>query len=318
LIPGLGLVTAGESAAAAGIAADIYEHTISVIEGAEQIHEYQALPEADLFDMEYWSLEQAKLGKQKPKPLSGRVVYITGAARGIGAATARAFAREGATLYLVDREADALAACARDLRAAHEVLDLTDELAVRQSIERAVIQFGGLDGVVSNAGVAPQSPIELASTEQLQASFLINFFAHQWVASAAVAVLKAQGRGGFLLFNASKAAFNPGAGFGPYAVPKAALIALVKQYALELGEHGIRSNAINADRIRSGLLASEEIEARAKARGLAADDYYKANLLKSEVTADHVARGFVDLALSERTTGSVLTVDGGNIAASPR
>src|SRR4029077_7983620 len=136
---------------------------------------------------------------------------------------------------------------------------------------------------------------------------------HHWVASAAVAVMKRQGRGGFLLFNASKAAFNPGAGFGPYALPKAALIALVKQYALELGEHGIRSNAINADRIRSGLLAEADIEARANARGLTASDYYKANLLRSEVTADHVAQGFVDLALSERTTGSVLTVDGGNI-----
>jgi rhamnose utilization protein RhaD (predicted bifunctional aldolase and dehydrogenase)/NAD(P)-dependent dehydrogenase (short-subunit alcohol dehydrogenase family) len=318
LVPGLGLITAGQSAAAAGIAADIYEHTIAVIDDAERIHEYRALPEGDLFDMEYWSLEQAKLGKQKPKPLAGRVVYVTGAARGIGAATARAFAREGATLYLVDREAEALGAVARELRCAHEVLDLTDEAAVRGSLERAVEQFGGLDGVVSNAGLAPQSPIELASTEQLQASFLINFFAHQWVASAAVAVLKAQGRGGFLLFNASKAAFNPGAGFGPYALPKAALIALVKQYALELGEHGIRSNAINADRIRSGLLAEAEIEARAKARGLTSGDYYKANLLRSEVTADHVAQGFVDLALAERTTGSVLTVDGGNIAASPR
>jgi NAD(P)-dependent dehydrogenase (short-subunit alcohol dehydrogenase family) len=120
------------------------------------------------------------------------------------------------------------------------------------------------------------------------------------------------------LFNASKAAFNPGAGFGPYAAPKAALIALVKQYALELGEQGIRSNAINADRIRSGLLDQAEIEARAHARGLAVDDYYRANLLRSEVTAEHVAAAFVDLALAERTTGSVVTVDGGNIAASPR
>jgi rhamnose utilization protein RhaD (predicted bifunctional aldolase and dehydrogenase)/NAD(P)-dependent dehydrogenase (short-subunit alcohol dehydrogenase family) len=318
LVPGLGLITAGESAGAAGIAADIYEHTIAVIDGAERIHEYRALPEGDLFDMEYWSLEQAKLGKQKPRPLAGRVVYVTGAARGIGAATARAFAREGATLYLVDREAEALGAIARELRSAHEVLDLTDEAAVRGSLDRVVEHFGGLDGVVSNAGIAPQGPIELASTEHLQASFLINFFAHQWVASAAAAVLKAQGRGGFLLFNASKAAFNPGAGFGPYALPKAALIALVKQYALELGEHGIRSNAINADRIRSGLLTEADIEARASARGLTSDDYYRANLLRSEVTADHVAQGFVELALAERTTGSVLTVDGGNIAASPR
>jgi NAD(P)-dependent dehydrogenase (short-subunit alcohol dehydrogenase family) len=121
-----------------------------------------------------------------------------------------------------------------------------------------------------------------------------------------------------LLFNASKAAFNPGADFGPYAVPKAALIALMKQYALELGRYGVRSNAVNADRIRTGLLDGGDLEARARARNLAVDDYYRANLLAREVTADDVAQAFVSLALAQSTTGSVLTVDGGNIAASPR
>jgi NAD(P)-dependent dehydrogenase (short-subunit alcohol dehydrogenase family) len=121
-----------------------------------------------------------------------------------------------------------------------------------------------------------------------------------------------------LLFNASKAAFNPGAGFGPYAVPKAALLALVKQYAIELGAQGIRCNAVNADRVRTGLLDAQDVQARAAARGLSADDYYRSNLLGREVSAADVAQAFVALALSERTTGSVLTVDGGNIAASPR
>jgi NAD(P)-dependent dehydrogenase (short-subunit alcohol dehydrogenase family) len=130
--------------------------------------------------------------------------------------------------------------------------------------------------------------------------------------------MRRQGGGGFLLFNASKAAFNPGAGFGPYAVPKAALVALMKQYALELGPHGIRSNAVNADRVRTGLLDQSEIAARARARGLDGDGYYKANLLGREVSADDVAHAFVSLALAHSTTGSVLTVDGGNIAASPR
>jgi rhamnose utilization protein RhaD (predicted bifunctional aldolase and dehydrogenase)/NAD(P)-dependent dehydrogenase (short-subunit alcohol dehydrogenase family) len=318
LIPGVGLVTAAATPEAASIAADIYEHTIRVIRYAEAIGSYRALPEGDIFDMEYWSLEQAKLGKSKPKPLATRIVYITGAARGIGAATARAFAAEGAVLYLVDREADALTALARELRCACEVVDLTDEAAVRRSVEHAVERYGGLDGVISNAGTAPQGAIDRASTRELAASFAINFYAHHWVASAASAVLEAQASGGFLLFNASKAAWNPGPGFGPYAVAKAALLALVKQYALELGEIGIRCNAVNADRIRTGLLDAADIEARAQARGLSPDDYYRSNLLRREVSADDVARAFVSLALAESTTGSVLTVDGGNIAASPR
>lgn len=318
LVPGLGLITAGATPEAAKIAADIYEHTITVIRNAEAIGKYQALPEGDIFDMEYWSLEQAKLGKAKPKPLHGRVVYITGAARGIGAATARMFAREGAVLFLVDREAEALTAIARELKCECEALDLTDERAVRHSIDRAIETHGGIDGVISNAGIAAQGAIEDTSTEALQKSFGINFYAHHWVASAAVHVMKIQGRGGFLLFNASKAAFNPGADFGPYAIPKAALVALMKQYALELGKYGIRSNAINADRIRTGLLDAKDLEARAKARNLELDDYFRANLLAREVTADDVAHGFLSLALAESTTGSVLTVDGGNIAASPR
>jgi rhamnose utilization protein RhaD (predicted bifunctional aldolase and dehydrogenase)/NAD(P)-dependent dehydrogenase (short-subunit alcohol dehydrogenase family) len=318
LVPGLGVITAGGTPEAARIAADIYEHTISVIRNAEAVGKYQALPEGDIFDMEYWSLEQAKLGKTKAKPLAGQIVYVTGAARGIGTAIARRFAAEGAVLYLVDREAEALASLARELGCGSEVLDLRDERAVRRSIEHAVQMHGGLDGVVSNAGVAPQAPIAEARTDALQDSFAINFYAHHWVAGAATEVMKRQGRGGFLLFNASKAAWNPGAGFGPYAVAKAALVALVKQYALELGEHGIRSNAVNADRIRSGLLDAAEIEARAKARGLTPDAYYRTNLLHREVTADDVAHAFFCLATAQSTTGSVLTVDGGNIAASPR
>jgi rhamnose utilization protein RhaD (predicted bifunctional aldolase and dehydrogenase)/NAD(P)-dependent dehydrogenase (short-subunit alcohol dehydrogenase family) len=318
LVPGVGLITAGATPQAAAIAADIYEHTISVIRSAEAIGSYHALPEADIFDMEYWSLEQAKLGKTKPKPLAGRIVYVTGAARGIGAATARAFAQQGAVLYLVDREAAPLAALASELKCSSEVVELTDESAVRRSIDHAVEAYGGLDGVVSNAGTAPQGAIDRTTTAELERSFAINFYAHHWVASAASAVLEAQARGGFLLFNASKAAWNPGVGFGPYAVPKAALLALVKQYALELGEIGVRCNAVNADRIRTGLLDSADIEARARARGLSPDDYYRSNLLHREVTPDDVAQAFVSLALAESTTGSVLTVDGGNIAASPR
>ncbi len=318
LMPGVGLVAVGATAGAASIAADIYEHTIDVIVGAEAVGRYAPVGEDDTFDMEYWSLEQAKLGKQAARALEGRIVYVTGAARGIGAAVARRFAKEGAALYLVDREAEPLAKLAAELCATHEAFDVTDELAARASLSRAVEMYGGLDGVVSNAGVAPQGAIAECSTKTLDASLRVNLLQHHWIASAATAVLRAQGTGGFLLFNASKAAFNPGAGFGPYAVAKAALVALMKQYALEEGAHGIRANAVNADRVRTGLLSEDDVAERARARGLTADDYYRSNLLQREVSADDVAEAFLALALAKSTTGAVLTVDGGNIAASPR
>ncbi|HKU38475.1 MAG TPA: bifunctional aldolase/short-chain dehydrogenase, partial [Polyangiales bacterium] len=318
LVPGLGVIAAGESPKAARIAADIYEHTIEVIRSAEAVGRYEALPEGDIFDMEYWSLEQAKLGKGQKRPLEGHGVYISGAAHGIGAATAKLFAQAGASLFLVDRDGEAVAALAKSLGAASATVDVSDEGALRASVEAAVQHLGGLDGVISNAGTAPQGAIAEVSTAALEASFRINFYAHHWLASAASAVFARQGMGGFLLFNASKSAWNPGPDFGPYALPKAALLALTKQYALELGPSGVRCNAINADRIRTQLLDANDVAERARARGLSPDQYYRANLLGREVTAEDVAQGFLSLALAQSTTGSVLTVDGGNIAASPR
>jgi NAD(P)-dependent dehydrogenase (short-subunit alcohol dehydrogenase family) len=138
------------------------------------------------------------------------------------------------------------------------------------------------------------------------------------VAQAAVAIMREQGTGGVLLFNTSKQAVNPGADFGPYGLPKAATLFLMRQYAVDHGRDGIRANAVNADRIRSGLLTETMIAARSQARGVTADDYMRGNLLRREVTAEDVARAFVDLALAEKTTGAVLTVDGGNIAAALR
>jgi rhamnose utilization protein RhaD (predicted bifunctional aldolase and dehydrogenase)/NAD(P)-dependent dehydrogenase (short-subunit alcohol dehydrogenase family) len=318
LVPGIGLISVGATEKAAAIAGDIYEHTLGVIETAEAIGRYEVLPTADLFDMEYWSLEQAKLGKSKPTPLQGRVVYVSGAGRGIGAACARAFANVGASLYLTDRDEEALVGVAKPLGARCEVVDVSNESAVRKSVERCVRAFGGIDGVVSNAGIAPQGAIDEITTRDLKKSFEVNFFSHQYLASSAQRVMRAQGMGGFLLFNASKAAFNPGKGFGPYAIPKAAVVALMKQYAIEGGSIGVRSNAVNADRIRTALLASEDVQRRAEARGLDPDAYYRSNLLNREVTAEDVADAFVSLALAPSTTGCVITVDGGNIAAAPR
>jgi NAD(P)-dependent dehydrogenase (short-subunit alcohol dehydrogenase family) len=130
--------------------------------------------------------------------------------------------------------------------------------------------------------------------------------------------MRRQGTGGVLLFNASKQTVNPGPDFGPYGLPKAATIALMRQYALEYGGEGIRANAINADRIRSGLLTDAMVAARSKARGVSETDYLAGNLLGQEVTADDVAAAFLALALASKTTAAVLTVDGGNVAAALR
>ena len=181
-----------------------------------------------------------------------------------------------------------------------------------------MLAYGGIDIVVSNAGAAWQGRIGEVDEKILRQSFELNFWGHQNVAQASVAVMKTQGLGGCLLFNTSKQAINPGRDFGPYGLPKATTLFLMKQYALDYGSDGIRSNAVNADRIRSGLLTNDLIKRRSKARGLNEANYMAGNLLKREVMADDVAKAFVDLAKSDATTAAIMTVDGGNIEASLR
>ncbi len=320
LVPGLGLFGLGASAKDAAIAADIAENTIAVITDAEAIGRYECVGEADMFDVEYWSLEQAKLGKSAEKPLARQVAVVTGGGSGIGAATAKAMARAGAEVAVLDREADAAAATARALGGAALALacDVTDAAAVRAAFDRVAEAFGGVDIVVSNAGAAWQGTIGEVEEAVLRRSFELNFFAHQAVAQSAVRIMRAQGTGGALLFNVSKQAVNPGRDFGPYGLPKAATLSLMKQYALDHGADGIRANAVNADRIRSGLLTEAMIAARSGARGVSAETYMSGNLLKREVTAEDVAEAFVFLAQARTTTAAIVTVDGGNIEASLR
>ena len=156
------------------------------------------------------------------------------------------------------------------------------------------------------------------SNKKLRESFELNFFAHQSFAIEAAKILEIQGRGGQILFNISKQAINPGKGMGAYGMPKSTTMFLMRQLALELGNLGIRVNGINADRIRSGLLTSDFIKKRAKARFISEEKYMSGNLLEKEVEARHVAEGFIALAKLDRTTGHVLTVDGGNTAAELR
>jgi NAD(P)-dependent dehydrogenase (short-subunit alcohol dehydrogenase family) len=190
---------------------------------------------------------------------------------------------------------------------------------VRAAFDGVCATFGGVDVAVSNAGAAWQGAIGEVPDKELRASFELNFFAHQTVAQNAVRVMRAQGTGGALLFNASKQAVNPGPDFGPYGLPKAATLFLAKQYALEYGAEGITSNAVNADRVHTGIFAGGVLEERAAARGLSPDEYFRTgNLLQREVKAEDVAQAFVDLARARKTTAATLTVDGGNIAASLR
>jgi len=189
---------------------------------------------------------------------------------------------------------------------------------VAAAFDQTVRRFGGCDIVVSNAGAAWQGRIGEVDEKTLRDSFELNFFAHQWVAQSAVRVMSAQKTGGSLLFNVSRQAVSQGPNAGPYGLPKAATLFLMKQYALEYGAQGIRANAVNADGIRGGLLTPEFIRERAAAYGISEAAYMARNLLGREVTAADVAQAFVQLALARTTSGAFVPVDGGNLAAAPR
>ncbi|MCK5813677.1 MAG: bifunctional aldolase/short-chain dehydrogenase [Cocleimonas sp.] len=317
LVPGVGLYALGESKKAAEVAADVAEAMVDGITGAEAIDQFEALDSASLFDMEYWSLEQAKLGKGKEKPLARQVAVITGGAGVLGVAIATLFAENGAEVVIADVDGKQAKAVANAISptAIGVACDVTDSKAIDQLYQTTCETFGGVDIIISNAGGAWQGKIADLSDEDLRASFELNFFSHQNIAKQAVKIMQAQGTGGALLFNTSKQAINPGANFGAYGLPKSATLFLSRQYALEYGADGIRSNAVNADRIRSGILTTEMIQSRSIARGVSEKDYMAGNLLGLEVRAEDVAQAFLFHALQQRTTADVSTVDGGNINA---
>jgi rhamnose utilization protein RhaD (predicted bifunctional aldolase and dehydrogenase)/NAD(P)-dependent dehydrogenase (short-subunit alcohol dehydrogenase family) len=320
LVPGLGLFGLGRTKRDAAIAADIAEEWMAVVGDAERIGRFESISEADMFDCEYWPLEQAKLGARHEPPLAGQIVAVTGGAGAIGGATAKAFATAGAEVALLDLNLAAALEQAKTIGGSPLAIacDVTDGGSVRAAFAQIAEHFGGVDIVVSNAGAAWQGRIGEVDEDILRKSFELNFYGHQRLAQAAIKIMRTQGTGGCLLFNASKQAVNPGPNFGPYGIPKAALLALMRQYALDYGAEGIRANAVNADRIRSGLLTEEMIASRAKARGLSEKDYMSGNLLGREVTAEDVAQAFLHQALALKTTADVTTVDGGNIAAAMR
>jgi rhamnose utilization protein RhaD (predicted bifunctional aldolase and dehydrogenase)/NAD(P)-dependent dehydrogenase (short-subunit alcohol dehydrogenase family) len=318
LVPGLGFFGLGRSAKDAAVAADLAESWVETVTDAEAIGSFESLTEAELFEMEYWSLEQAKLGSAAEKPLQGQIALVTGGAGTIGLATARALKDAGVEIALLDRAEAAPEAAAQKLGGLGIACDVTDAAAVRAAFDNIAERLGGIDIVVSNAGAAWQGRIGEVDEKILRDSFELNFFAHQSVAQNAVRIMRSQGTGGCLLFNVSRQAVSQGPNAGPYGLPKAATLFLMKQYALEYGAEGIRANAVNADGIRGGLLTPEFIAERAAAYGMTEAEYMSRNLLKREVTAEDVAQAFLNLALARNTTGAFATVDGGNIAAAPR
>ena len=312
-VPGFGLFGLGLTRNDSVIAADIAESFINTVRGAESIGKYKSLNESDVFDVEYWSLEQAKLSSSDNQPLVGNVVAITGGGGTIGNAIAHEFSKLGAEVAVLD-----LDFAGNEGSYFRLACDVTDPANVKQAFKKICKHFGGLDIVVSNAGAMYQGTMEDVSDETLRKSFEVNFFSHQTVMQNAVKIMKLQGVGGSLLLNVSKQAVNPGAEAGPYGIAKAATLALMRQYALEVGPYGIRVNAVNPDRIQSGLLTKEMIRSRASARGVDASEYLTENILGREVTAQDVALAFTHLALSQSTVANVATVDGGNIAAALR
>jgi rhamnose utilization protein RhaD (predicted bifunctional aldolase and dehydrogenase)/NAD(P)-dependent dehydrogenase (short-subunit alcohol dehydrogenase family) len=317
LIPGFGLVGFGRTYKDAKIAGDVGEIFIETVSGAEAHGAFKPVEMGELFKLEYWSLEQAKLATAKKRPLDGQVVLVTGGAGAIGKAICEVFTEQGAQIVVADLEQDKAEEVAAALGAGHLGLacDVTNAKSVATAFDKACTQYGGLDIIVSNAGAAWEGAIGELDDATLRKSFELNFFSHQTISQAAIEIFKAQGTGGCLLYNTSKQAINPGANFGAYGLPKAATLFLSRQYALEYGSIGVRSNAVNADRIRSGLLDNDMIASRSSARGVSVDDYMAGNLLQQEVTARDVAEIFLSQALASKTTGNVATVDGGNIAA---
>ncbi|MCA8914181.1 MAG: bifunctional aldolase/short-chain dehydrogenase [Planctomycetes bacterium] len=335
LVPGVGLMAWGESKKAARIAADIYEHTIRVKSLVYATGEYEALPETDLFDVEYWPLEQAKLGKNKPKPLQGQVAVVTGAAGAIGSAVAQSLIEAGAHVVLSDVNAERLEATCEALGAKYGrdsrrgvVSDVTDERSVQALFEEASRQYGGVDIVVPNAGIAHSRPLEELDTDDWQRVMDVNVKGYFLVMREAARLMKKQGTGGHIIAIGSKNVMAPGAEFSAYSASKAAVHQLAKVTAMELAKDGIRVNVLapdavfGDDRNPSGLW-DEVGPDRAKAHGIEfkqlEEHYRNRNLLHARVTGRHVGNAVVFFATNQTpTTGATLPIDGGIANAFPR
>lgn len=297
------------------IAADVGQTTLKAMLYANELGGWNGLSEEDQRDIEYWELEQAKLTRQKANPvLSGKVAVVSGAASGIGAATARSLHKQGAAVVGLDLNPEILnSMCADGFEG--RVVDLTDEVALSKALVDVVQAYGGLDILVLNAGIFQSGDfIETLSDEKWDASMAINLGAHRTVLKHAIPYLRL-GIDPAIVFMASRNVTAPGAGASAYSVAKAGLTQLMRVAALELAPEGIRVNALHPDAVfDTGIWTQEVLENSAKRYNMSVEEYKTRNLLKQEISSEHVAKAVVAFCDTTfcRTTGAQLPIDGGN------
>lgn len=313
----IGQISIGENAAGAQIVADIYAHTMDVIERTAHLEGYRALPAKDIFDVEYWDLEQAKLRKTGARPqFEGEVVLITGAASGIGKACVASFLKRGAAVAALDIN-DAVISMHGDNPAYRGyVCDVTDEVRLNNSLDQCVQDFGGLDMLVVNAGIFPGGcRIADIDMQEWNRVMRINLDASLNLMRLAHPLLQQAPNGGRVAVIGSKNVSAPGPGAAAYSASKAALNQLARIAALEWGSENIRINSLHPDAVFDTAIWSEEVLAsRAKYYGMTVKEYKTKNILKREVTSHDVAELAAELCgpLFAKTTGAQIPVDGGN------
>lgn len=334
LVPGIGMFTFAKDKATARVAAEFYVNAINVMRGASGVSAYVGLAEQEAFNIEYWLLEEAKLQRMpKPKSLAGRIAYVTGGAGGIGGATAQRLLSEGACLVIADIDETALSERVAAITKRHGrdaaigvKLDVTDEGAVVASFEEAARAFGGVDIVVSNAGIASASPVEDTSIGLWQKNMDILATGYFLVSREAFRLMQRQNVGGAIIFVASKNGLAASAGASAYCAAKASEIHLARCLALEGAAHGIRVNTVNPDAVLRGskIWEGEWRQQRAASNKVAEDQleevYRQRSLLKLSVFPEDIAEGVYFFAsdLSAKSTGNILNIDAGNAQAFTR
>ena len=334
LIPGVGMITFANNKATARISCEFYINAINVMRGASAVSTYQGLPEQEAFDIEYWLLEEAKLQRMpKPKSLAGRVALVTGGAGGIGAATAERYLREGACVMLADINADGVEAVKDRLVQSHSadvvratIMDVTDEAAVIRAMEDAAVEFGGIDILVSNAGIASSAPVEETTLALWSRNMDILSTGYFLVSREAFKLMRVQDMGGSIVFVASKNGLAASPNASAYCTAKAAEIHLARCLALEGAEAGIRINVVNPDAVLRGskIWEGEWLEQRADTYGTDKEGleemYRQRSMLKRSVLPEDIAEACYFFASdgSSKSTGNILNVDAGNVQAFTR
>jgi len=312
--PRHGIVTFGKSLEEAKIIADISKHTIKAIQQGEKLGGWESLSQKDLFQMEYWELEQAKLKKSgSTKTFQGNIALVTGAASGIGKACTLALAKEGAIVVALDINA---AIEKMHIQGVFGITcDVTNKTTLKNSVEKTVKQFGGLDLLISNAGIfSPGAAIENIDEKTWEQSLSLNLTSHRQLLKECIPYLE-YGINPSIVIIGSKNVPAPGPGVASYSVAKAGLTQLARVAALELGRKGIRVNVIHPNAVfDTGIWTDEILSARAAQYGLSVQAYKTSNILQTEITSGDVATAalqFLGSAFS-KTTGAQIPVDGGN------